>query len=132
MVVFIEPDDELLEPIDIETRPAWIEAAVSRLHPLISQATFETRKDDRGREVPVPPAQDILRRAVAAQITAWRRWEIDPTAPATRTKSSVTLGPATVSYDYRDNHAAEYGRVRDGIDPTAASLIRTIIQQPAY
>lgn len=132
MVVFIEPDDELLEPIDIETRSAWIEAAVSRLHPLISQATFQTRKDDRGRELPVPPARDILRRAVAAQAIAWWRWEIDPAVPATRTKSSVTLGPATVSYDHRDEHAAQFARVRDGIDPTAASLIRTIIQQPAY
>lgn len=132
MVVFIESDDELLEQVDIEARPAWIEAAVSRLYPLISQATFETRKDDRGREVPVPPARDILRRAVAAQVTAWWRWEVDPTVSAPRAKGSVTLGPATVSYDHRDDHAAQFARVRDGVDPTALSLIRTITKQPAY
>ena len=134
MVVFIEPDDELLEPIDIETRSAWIEAAVAHLYPLISRATFETRKDDRGRDLPVRPARDILRRAVAAQIVAWWRWEIDPTSRAQqgRTQASVSLGPATVSYDHRDDHAAQFALVRDGIDPTALSLIRAITKQPNY
>lgn len=134
MVIFIEPTDELLEPIDVTVRPAWIEAAVSRLHPLISRASFRTVTDEQGRDLPVPPAQDVLRRAVAAQVMAWWRWEIDPTAPASksRAKSTMSLGPGSVSYDHRDNHAAEFAEVRDGIDPTALSLLRTIIHQPIY
>lgn len=134
MVIFIEPTDPLLDPIDATVRPAWIEAAVARLHPLISRASFHIATDEQGRDLPVPPARDVLRRAVAAQVMAWWRWEVDPTAPASKSRaaSSMSLGPATVSYDHRDNHAAEFAKVRDGIDPTALSLLRTIIHQPIY
>ena len=134
MITFIEPTDELLADVDIDQRPAWISAAVDRLLPLLQRATFTTITDLEGVERPEPPAQDIIRRAIGTQIRSWLWWEIDPTSSAqqSRAQASVSLGPATINYDYRDDHAAQSAQARDGIDPTAAALLRSLIRQPVY
>lgn len=134
MITFIEPTDELLADINIDQRPAWISAATDRLLPLLQRATFTTDIDLAGVERPEQPARDIIRRAIATQIRSWLWWEIDPTANAqqSRAQASVSLGPATINYDYRDDHAAQSAQVRDGIDPTAAALLRSLIRQPVY
>ena len=134
MITFIDVTDELLADIDLDARPAWISAATDRLLPLLQRATFTTDIDLEGVERPEPPARDIIRRAIGAQIRSWLWWEIDPTSNAkkSRAQASVSLGPATINYDYRDDHAAQSAQARDGIDPTAAALLRSLIRQPVY
>lgn len=134
MLVLIDTTDALLDPLDMAVRPGWIAAATNRLYPLLQRATFTTTTDELGVERPDEPARDIIRRAIGAQVAAWYRWEIDPTAPAgkARVQSTVSLGPASVSYDHRDGYAAEYAQVRDRIDPAAETLLRTLIRQPTY
>lgn len=134
MITFIDVTDELLADIDLDARPAWISAATDRLLPLLQRATFTTDIDLEGVERPEPPARDIIRRAIGAQIRSWLWWEIDPTSNAkqSRAQASVSLGPATINYDYRDDHAAQSAQARDGIDPTAAELLRSLIRQPVY
>ena len=134
MIAFIDVTDELLADIDLDARPAWISAATDRLLPLLQRATFTTTIDLEGVERPEPPARDIIRRAIGAQIRSWLWWEIDPTSNAkkSRAQASVSLGPATINYDYRDDHAAQSAQARDGIDPTAAALLRSLIRQPVY
>lgn len=134
MITFIDTTDEFLADVDIDQRPAWISAAVDRLLPLLQQATFTTTIDLEGVERPEPPARDIIRRAIGTQIRSWLWWEIDPTASAkkSRVQASVSLGPATINYDYRDDHAAQSAQARDGIDPAAATLLRSLIRQPVY
>lgn len=132
MFEFITAGDALLDPIPAEKRAPLAAAAQARLMTVLHAATFTV--DDTG----TPASETVrerLRQAAAAQVLAWHRWGIDPNDAGPdkgRVKATAQLGPASVSYDFRDNYAAARARARDDIDPGALAWLRPLLTQPAY
>lgn len=131
-MLLVDFTDPQLDPIPIEDREMMVGYATRRILTALTHARYDTNADGR----PVDKTVELrLQYAIIEQALEWHRWKINPSsagADSERTKSTTALGPASISYDFRDNVAASRAQARDGIAPAAYAWLRPLLHQPAY
>lgn len=130
MFSIVDMTDPQLDHIPIEQRERLIEQAERRILAALNHARYDVDADGRPSDKTV---ELRLKYAIIEQALAWNRWKIDPAdATANRPASTTSLGPASISYDFRDKYGESLARARDNLAPEAEAWLRPLLRQPAY
>ena len=128
----IEETEAVFDGLDAPTRQAWVQTLNARIYSYLRHARFDV---DPATGAPTDgDVRERIRLAAVTQAMAWKANGYDPANPAKKNRptSSLSLGPASVSFVVDKEEAQTRQQIEHALTGDAMAWLRPLLHQPAY